>query len=145
LFPVTRPSTDRQKDRQAGRPDAGFTIIEVLVALALVGVVIVAIGSLMATNVRGVRVFEQHVALTQAARAAMTAGIPPRAELSAGTSTGQIDGYRWTVDVTPLGGQWSAPPADAPWLPQLVRLRVQSPSGAVSDIRTVRLVPRPSE
>jgi general secretion pathway protein I len=144
LFPVTRPSTDRQKDRQ-GRPDAGFTIIEVLVALALVGVVIVAIGSLMATNVRGVRVFEQHVALTQAARAAMTAGIPPRAELSAGTSTGQIDGYRWTVDVTPLGGQWSAPPADAPWLPQLVRLRVQSPSGAVSDIRTVRLIPRPSE
>ncbi len=114
-------------------------------ALALVAVVIVAIGSLMATNVRGVRAFEQHVTLTQAARAAMTAGVPPRAELRAGTSTGQIDGYRWTVDVTPLGGQWSAPPADAPWLPQLVRLRVQSPSGAVSDIRTVRLIPRPSE
>jgi general secretion pathway protein I len=141
LFPVTRPSIDRQNDR----PDAGFTIIEVLVALALVAVVIGAIGSLMATNIRGVRSFERHVALTQAARTAMTAGIPPRAELRAGTASGLIDGYRWAVDVTPLGGQWSAPPADAPWLPQLVRVRVQSPNGAVSDIRTVRLMPRRSE
>jgi general secretion pathway protein I len=141
LFPVTRPSTDRQKNRRC----AGFTIIEVLVALALVAVVIGAIGSLMATNVRGVRSFERHIALTQAARTAMTAGIPPRAELRAGTASGLIDSYRWAVDVTPLGGQWSAPPADAPWLPQLVRVRVQSPNGAVSDIRTVRLMPRRSE
>ena len=149
MFPVTRPSTDRRNDRQADsqadRQDAGFTIIEVLVALALVAVVIVAIGSLMATNVRGVRSFEQHAALMQAARTAMTAGIAPRAELRPGTSSGQIDGYRWTVDVTPLGGQWAEPPTDAPWLPQLVRVRVKSPSGAVSDIRTVRLMQRPAE
>jgi general secretion pathway protein I len=138
---VIRPPTDRRTDRR----DAGFTIIEVLVALALVVVVIVAVGSLMATNLRGARAFEQHVALTQAARTAMIAGIPPRARLRAGTSSGQIDGYRWTVDVSPLGGQWSGPPAAAPWLPQLVRVRVKSPSGAVSDIRTVRLMPRPSE
>ena len=146
---MTRPSTDRRNDRQADsqadRQDAGFTIIEVLVALALVAVVIVAIGSLMATNLRGARSFEQHVALTQAARTAMIAGIPPRAELRAGTSSGQIDGYRWTVDVTPLGGQWAEPPTDAPWFPQLVRVRVKSPSGAVSDIRTVRLIQRPTE
>jgi general secretion pathway protein I len=141
LFPVTRPSTDPPSTRH----DAGFTIIEVLVALALVAVVIVAIGSLMATNVRGVRAFEQHVALTQAARTVMTTGIPPRAGLRAGTSSGQIDGYRWTVDVAPLGGEWSGAPADTPWVPQLVRVRVKSPSGAVSDIRTVRLMPGASE
>jgi general secretion pathway protein I len=142
---VIRQSTDRQKAGQADQPDAGFTIIEVLVALALVAVLITAIGSLMATNIRGVRGFEQHVGLTQATRAAMVAGIGPRAELRAGTSSGRIDVYRWAVDVTPLGGQWSEPPADAPWLPQLVRLRVRSPSGAVSDIRTVRLIPRLTE
>jgi len=138
---VTRPSIDRQNDR----PDAGFTIIEVLVALALVAVVIGAIGSLMATNVRGVRSFERHVALTQAARTAMTAGIPPRAELRAGTASGLIDGYRWAVDVTPLGGQWSAPPADAPWLPQLVRVRVQSPNGPILQLNTVSLRRRTKE
>ena len=137
MFPATSPSTER--------PDAGFTIIEVLVALALVAVVIVAIGSLMATNVRGVRSFEQHVALLQAARTVMTTGIAPRAELRSGSSSGQIDGYRWTVDVAPLGGEWAVDNADVPWMPELVRVRVKSPTGAVSDIRTVRLMKRPPE
>jgi general secretion pathway protein I len=122
------------------RPDAGFTIIEVLVALALVAVTIVAIGSLMAINTRGVRKFEQHVALVQAARTAMTTAIPSRSELRPGTSSGQNDGYRWTVDVMPLGGEWTVPNADVPWQPELVRIRVTSPSGATSDIRTVRLI-----
>jgi general secretion pathway protein I len=31
------------------------------------------------------------------------------------------------------------------WVPELVRVRVRSPSGAVSDIRTVRLIQRSSE
>jgi general secretion pathway protein I len=136
LFPVTPAPTDR---------DAGFTIIEVLIALAIVAVSVVAIGSLMATNVRGVRSLEQHVALTQTARTVMTAGLPPRAELRPGTVSGQTDNYRWTIDVMPLGGAWTVPNADIPWIPELVRVRVKSPSGALSDIRTVRLMQKPSE
>jgi general secretion pathway protein I len=137
LSPVICPSTDRR--------EAGFTIIEVLVALALVAVVIVSIGSLMATNMRGVRSFEQHVSLVQVARTVMTTSIPPRAELRPGTSSGQIDGYRWTVDVSALGGEWAADGADVMWTPELVRVRVRSPTGAISDIRTVRLMQRPTE
>lgn len=131
---MTAPPTD-------GR-EAGFTIIEVLVALALVAVSMVSIGSLMATNTRGVRSLERHVALMQAARAIMATGIPPRAELRPGTSSGRTDDYRWTVEVEPLGGGWTVPNADVPWAPELVRVRVTSPTGAVSDIRTVRLMPR---
>lgn len=127
------------------RRDAGFTIIEVLVALAIVAVSIVAIGSLMAANSRGVRSLEQHVALMQTTRAVMMTGIPPREELRPGPSSGQADGYRWTVDVRPLGGEWAVPGADTPWIPELVRVRVTSPSGATSDIRTVRLMRRSSE
>jgi general secretion pathway protein I len=137
LFPVTPRSIERR--------DAGFTIIEVLVALALVTVVIVAIGSLMATNVRGVRSFEQHVALMQATRTAMTAAIPPRDALQPGTVSGQADGYRWTVDVSPLGGDWTVPNSDLAWVPELVRVRVRAPGGAMSDVRTVRLARRPAE
>jgi general secretion pathway protein I len=137
LFPTIPAPTDRR--------DAGFTIIEVLIALAIVAVSIVAIGSLMATNVRGVISLEQHVALTQTARTVMTVGLPPRADLHPGTSSGQTDDYRWTVDVTPLGDGWTVPDADIPWVPELVRVRVRSPTGAVSDIRTVRLMPKPSE
>jgi general secretion pathway protein I len=134
---VTSPPTDDG--------EAGFTIIEVLIALALVAVSLVAIGSLMATNARGVRSLEQHVALMQTARTVMTTGIPPRADLSPGTSSGQTENYRWTVDVSPLGGGWTVPDADVPWVPELVRVRVKSPTGAASDIRTVRLIPRPSK
>ena len=137
MFPVTPPSTERR--------DAGFTILEVLVALALVAVVIVAVGSVMAGNVRGVRALDRHVALTQAMRTAMASAIPPREQLAQGTSSGQADGYRWTVDVSPLGGDWTVPNSDVAWVPELVRVRVRSPSGAVSDIRTVRLMKRPSE
>jgi general secretion pathway protein I len=136
-LPATPPSTERR--------DAGFTIIEVLIALAIVAVSVVAIGSVMATNLRGVRSLEQHVALMQAARTVMTTGIPPRAELGPGAVSGQTDNYRWTIDVGPLGGDWTVPGADVAWVPELVRVRVRSPTGAVSDIRTVRLIHRPSE
>ena len=137
MFPATSPLTERR--------DAGFTILEVLVALALVAIVIVAVGSVMAGNVRGVRALDRHVALTQAMRTAMATAIPPRDQLVQGTSSGEGDGYRWTVDVSPLGGDWTVPNSDVAWVPELVRLRVRSPRGAVSDIRTVRLMKRPAE
>jgi general secretion pathway protein I len=128
------------------RPDAGFTIIEVLVALAIVAVSVAVIGALMATNDRGVRSLEQHVSLAQAARTVMTAGLPARAELQPGTTSGQLEGYHWTVEVTSLGGNWKVPDAaDVPWIPELVRVRVRAPSGATSDIRTVRLMPKASK
>ena len=78
------------------RRDAGFTIIEVLVALAIVAVSIVAIGSLMAANSRGVRSLEQHVALMQTTRAVMMTGIPPREELrpAAGRPVQVVDRHR---------------------------------------------------
>ena len=125
--------------------DAGFTILEVLIALAVVAVSIVAIGSVMSTNVRGVRLLEQHVTLMQTARTVMTAGIPPRAELGPGVLSGQIDDYKWTIDVGPMGEGWDVPGADAAWIPALVRIKVRSSSGAVSDLRTVRLMHRPPQ
>lgn len=114
-------------------------------ALALVAVSIVAIGAVMGVKTRGVRAMEQHVALMQAARTLMTVGIPTRAELQPGSSTGQAEGYRWTVDVSPLGGDWTVPEGNVPWAPELVRIRVKSPGGALSDVRTVRLMPRSSQ
>jgi len=137
LFRTTSPPTSRS--------EAGFTIIEVLVALALVAVSIVAIGAVMAVKARGVRVMEQHVALMQATRTLMTVGIPPRTELRSGTATGQAEGYRWTIDVSPLGDGWTIPDGKVPWTPELVRIRVRSSGGALSDVRTVRLMLRPSQ
>jgi general secretion pathway protein I len=123
--------------------DAGFTIIEVLIALAVVAVSVLAIGSVMSTNVRGVRLLEQHVTLMQTARSVMATDIPPRAELGPGTLSGQVNDHQWKIDVGPLGENWAVPGADAAWIPALVRIQVRSPSGAVSDLKTVRLMRGP--
>ena len=123
--------------------DAGFTIIEVLIALAVVAVSIVAIGSVMSTNVRGVRLLEQHVTLMQTARSVMTMDIPSRSELGPGAVSGQVNDYQWKIDVGPLGEGWAVPGADVAWIPALVRIQVRSPSGAVSDLKTVRLMRGP--
>jgi general secretion pathway protein I len=129
------PPTDRR--------NAGFTIIEVLIALAIVAVSIVAIGSVMSTNVRGVRSLEQHVSMMQAMRSVMTAELPPRAELGFGALSGNSSGHQWKIDVGPMGEEWDAPGTDVSWIPGLVRIQVRSPSGAVTDLRTVRLIQVP--
>jgi general secretion pathway protein I len=137
LSPAAPPSTERS--------DAGFTIIEVLIALAVVAVCMVSIGSVMSTNVRGVRRLEQHVTLMQTVRTVMTTGIPQRGELGPDELSGQLDDYGWTVDVGPLGEGWDVPGTDVAWIPALVKIRVKSPSGAESDLRTVRLMHRPPQ
>ncbi len=120
--------------------DAGFTIIEVLIALAVVAVSIVAIGSVMSTNVRGVRSLEQHVTLMQTARSVMAADVPPRAEIGVGTWSGRTNDHQWRIDVSPMGDEWGAAGDKAALIPALVRIQVRSPSGAVMDLSTVRLM-----
>jgi general secretion pathway protein I len=129
------PPTDRR--------DAGFTIIEVLIALAIVAVGIVGIGAVMSTNARGVRSLEDHVALMQTAQSALATAIPLRKDLAPGTLSGQIHDYGWRVDIGPAGGGWSVNNADAPWIPELVKVRVRSPSGATVELETVRLMRAP--
>jgi general secretion pathway protein I len=122
------------------RSDAGFTILEVLVALAVVAIAIVAIGQVMSTNARGVRALENHVALVQTAQTVLATAIPPRKDLAPGSLAGQIRDYRWQVDIGPVGGGWVVDNVDVAWIPELVKIRVRSPSGAEIDLETVRLM-----
>jgi general secretion pathway protein I len=137
LSPARHPPTDR--------PEAGFTILEVLIALAVVAVSIVAIGSVMSTNTRGVRVLENHVALMQTAQTVLATAIPPRPQLVPGSRSGQLHDFRWQVDVGPVGGDWDPGDADVAWIPELVTIRVRSASGATVDLKTVRLMHRPQQ
>jgi general secretion pathway protein I len=127
------------------RPDAGFTLLEVLMALAVIAVSIVAIGSVMSTNVRGVQVLENHVALMQSAQTVLATAIPPRRQLVPGMRSGQLHDFRWQVDVDPVGGDWAAENVDVAWIPELVTIRVRSPSGAAVELKTVRLMHRPQQ
>ncbi len=129
---------------QLSRPTRGFTIIEVLVALALVAVSVIAIQQVMSTNARGVRKLEQHVALEQMMRAVMNTDVPQRNALRTGETSGQTMGLslghrdqaaRRANGQLPRTRKSTGSPN---WSGSLFR----SASGATSDIRTVRLVQR---
>jgi general secretion pathway protein I len=124
------------------RAVAGFTLIEVVVALALVAVALTAIGSLIATTIRGTRSIDQHLSLAETARA-IEAALPGRDELKPGTSTGEMAGYRWRLDVLPFAASFVDPRLPSPWTPQTVVITVQAPGGPVLQINTVRLQRRP--
>jgi general secretion pathway protein I len=132
LFQAGRSRIDRR--------DAGFTLIEVLVALAIVAVAVLAIGSVMSTNSRSVKGLEDHVALVQTAQAVLATAIPPRDDLAPGTLTGVIRDYQWQVDIGPVSGGWVVENAKTSWIPELIKIRVRARSGAAFDFETVRLM-----
>jgi general secretion pathway protein I len=84
------PSGDHQSD--------GFTLVEVLVTLAVIAVSVAAIGSLMASNIKTTRAIADRLELIDAARLVLT-GLPDRAQLFADDLSGNLDNYRWSVSV----------------------------------------------
>jgi general secretion pathway protein I len=113
-------------------------LIEALVALAVVAVSLSAIGSTIATTVRGVRSLDRRLALVETSRAVMT-GLPDRNELSPGSFSGELASHRWWVDVQPFIVDGAAIQGAARWAPQSVTIRVQSPSGGILELNTIRL------
>jgi general secretion pathway protein I len=125
------------------RSNAGFTIIEVLVALAVVASSLAAIGALVATTMHGADAIERHVALVETARN-VAATIGPHAHVQMGVTSGEMSGHRWRIDASPWTGDGLVIETNSPWIPQSIQIRVQSSSGAVFSIETVRLQKRPN-
>jgi general secretion pathway protein I len=120
---------------------AGFTLIEALVALAVTAVSLAAIGLLVAGNIRGSSRIEQHLGLVETLRAVET-GLPDRTSLSAGNLSDEMHGQAWSVDSAPFAGDFVNPRAGQLWTPQTIVIKVQSPSGAVLHLETIRLARR---
>ena len=128
----------RSTSRRSRRNEAGFTLIEVLVALAVVAVSIVAIGSLIAANIRTTVALDQRLTLVETTRAILT-GLPDGNQLSFGRLSGEVADHSWRVDVLPFQSNFVDPGKATPWIPQTVVVRVQSPTGQILRIDTVRL------
>jgi general secretion pathway protein I len=122
--------------------EAGFALIEVLVALAVVAVSLAAIGSLVAVNIRATRDLDQRLALVDTTRA-IVAGMPDREQLGLGKLSGEIADHRWRLDVLQFAANFIDPGATTPWVPQTVVLRVEAPGGQMMRVDTVRLRRRP--
>ena len=121
---------------------AGFTLIEVLVALAVIAVSLTAIGALVAASMRGAQSIDQRVQFRETLRALVTS-LPERRELDAGTVTGTSAGFRWRLDVAPFVATFVDPQAPTPWQPEAIVITVRSPSGQQVQINTIRLRRRP--
>ena len=123
----------------------GFTLIEALVALAIVAAVLGSIGTVIATTVKGTRGIDQRLELSGTAEN-LLAALPARALLKPGRQSGDLAGHRWRIDVSPMN---VAVASDAPqtgrFVPLAVTMRLQSPGGPAMQVTTVRLVPRVAE
>jgi general secretion pathway protein I len=123
----------------------GFTLIEALVALAIVAAVLGSIGGVIATSVKGTRGIDQRLELSGTAES-LLAALPARTLLKPGRQSGELAGHRWRIDVSPMN---VAVASDAPqtgrFVPLAVTLRLQSPGGPAMQLTTVRLVPKEAE
>ena len=124
---------------------AGFTLIEALVALAIVAAVLSSIASVIATTVKGTRSIDQRLALTGAAET-LLAELPARNLLKPGRQSGELAGHRWRIDVSPLNLTVAVDtPQNQRFVPLAVNMRLQAPDGPAIQLTTVRLVPRTAE
>jgi general secretion pathway protein I len=115
---------------------AGFTLIEALAALAVMGAGLAAIGTLASSSLRAGLYTERHLAEIETARK-IIAGMPSREALPVGRLTGALDAHDWRIDSTLIGEP--AAVGGALWTPQRIEVLVQSPSGAVLTLDTIRL------
>jgi len=120
----------------ASASQAGFTLIEALVALSIVALALTSIGALMATSARGSRSLEERLIRLQEARALLTR-LPGRDELVTGQMSGQTQRHAWRIEVSPLTG--GNPAKEQVWQPQQITLTIRSSTGAAMNIRTIRL------
>jgi general secretion pathway protein I len=132
-----------QAARQNAAGCAGFTLIEVVVAIAVLAVVLGAIGAAVGTTVKGMRSVDQKLPLLETAQS-LLASLPERDALRPGVQSGRTGDVRWRADIAPLDGVIADAPTSEKWLPLLVTVTVQGSEGPPVRLDTIRLVPRPA-
>ena len=132
---------------RAATPNAaasgGFTLIEVVVAIAVLALVLGAIGGAVGTTVKGLRSVDRQLPLLETAQS-LLAALPDRTVLRPGAQRGTTGAVQWRIDVAPLDGvvARAGAPQSAKWVPLLVTVTVQGRDGPPVRLDTVRLAPR---
>ena len=143
-----------RSDIRLPRGTAGFTLIEVLVAIAVLAVVLGAIGAVVGNTVRTIHSVDRRLPLLETAQS-LIASLPTRDALQPGTQSGTSGDFRWRIDAVLLNrnvldnaaavlstAATGAPPKVS-WVPLAITVRVQGAEGPPVRLDTVRLIPRP--
>src|SRR5580658_3610233 len=104
-----RISRFRNRPRIRLAASDGFTLIEVVIAIALLAIVLGAVGELVGTTVKGIRSVDRRLPLLETAQS-LLASLPDRAALKPGSQSGGTGGLQWRIDVAPIA---VSPPATA--------------------------------
>jgi general secretion pathway protein I len=142
-----------RSDIRPPRGSAGFTLIEVLVAIAVLAVVLGAIGAVVGNTVRTIHSVDRRLPILETAQS-LIAALPARDALQPGTQSGTSGEFRWRIDAVLLNGNvpdnaaaalstaaTGAPPK-VNWMPLAITVRVQGGEGPPVRLDTVRLIPR---
>src|ERR1700719_3687019 len=152
-----------RSDTRPPRGIAGFTLIEVLVAIAVLAVVLGAIGAVVGNTVRTIRSVDRRLPLLETAQS-LIASLPTRDALQPGTQSGTSGEFRWRIDAVLLNrnvpddakaAKWMAvagasttaatgAPPKVNWVPTAITVRAQGSEVPPVRLDTVRLIPRPS-
>ena len=141
-----------RSDIRPPRGTAGFTLIEVLVAIAVLAVVLGAIGGVVGNTVRTIHSVDRRLPLLETAQS-LIASLPTRDALQPGTQSGTSGDFRWRIDAVLLNSNvpdnaaavlstaaTGAPPKVS-WVPLAITVRVQGGEGPPVRLDTVRLIP----
>jgi len=141
-----------RSDARPRRGNSGFTLIEVLVAIAVLAVVLGAIGAVVGNTVRSIRSVDRRMPLLETAQS-LIASLPTRDALQPGTQSGTSGDFRWRIDAVLLNSNVpdnaaavlsTAATGAAPkvsWVPLAITVRVQGGEGPPVRLDTVRLIP----
>src|SRR6202042_1842381 len=102
---------------------AGFTMIEVLVAIAVLAGVLGAIGAVVGNTVRAIRSVDRRLPLLETAQS-LIAALPARDALQPGTQAGTSGEYRWRIDAVLLNRNVPDDAKAAKWMPLAITVRV---------------------
>jgi general secretion pathway protein I len=131
-----------RSDTRPPRGSLGFTLIEVLVAIAVLAVVLGAIGAVVGNTVKAIRSVDRRLPLLETAQS-LIASLPARDALQPGTQSGTSGEFRWRIDAVLLNRNVPDDAKAGKWMPLAITVRVQGSEGPPMRLDTVRLIPRP--
>lgn len=134
-----------RRDGQLSARDEGFTLLEVLAAVAIAGFILSAVASIVAVTLAGVRSAADRVVLVEAGRTLLET-LPQGEALRVGTTAGTLGTTTWRIDVVPAADIPASPrkdPTDDPgWRPAAVAIAARTVAGRSLMLRTQGLIRR---